>query len=742
MIFLRLFIVFYTLLSFFIADANAQTINFWANDGGSKIAREEMRATTNPTSVINSIWDGSTINLFSGKNEVVSAYLLLEAPAGAQNVSVTFPELLGPGGVKLSNPATSGNGVFNWTGREIELFYVRYLQIKGLSRNAYEWYYDERHVPERFRRPFTGQGQAVPGTGWLNRPDHDKFYPDIAVPIELTPVWNIAPLSNQGVWLDIYVPKSSPPGLYQGNISVRTSGNIIRSVPVKLSVKNFTLPDTPASKTMVYYSDINVNNRFVGRRYVDPNDSDFNYAKGVRDRYFSIAHRHKISLIDNNLASPLDQPVSEWIPRLSGSLFSAANGYEGPGENTGNNLFTIGVYGSWQSNWNGDDPAAMRSHTLAWENWFKSNFPGTERFIYIADENPDYARTERLAQNSLVAPFATAQLPSALSETPSLKIIASTIYVGITSQWETALANWKSDLTRKFYMYNGHRPASGTFVTEDDGIALRQLPWAQYKKSVDRWYVWESTYYNNSSWGTGETPLFDQAKTFGADGTPDFALGLTSSHYSNGDGVLFYPGTDRVYPGQSYGVDGPFASLRLKDWRRGIQDVDYISMASKVNPTRTKQIVDAMVPKVFWEVGVDDPSDPTYRHTDISWPTNPDTWENARKELAGIIESAPQFLAGDYDKDGDVDNDDYLVWRATFGNTVSPGTGADGNGNGVIDSGDYVVWRNAFDGHTASASSVSAEIVALPTATPTLNPPSRLSPEGKISQLKRRKSNR
>jgi hypothetical protein len=46
-----------------------------------------------------------------------------------------------------------------------------------------------------------------------------------------------------------------------------------------------------------------------------------------------------------------------------------------------------------------------------------------------------------------------------------------------------------------------------------------------------------------------------------------------------------------------------------------------------------------MVPKVLWEYGVEDPGDPTWVLTDISWSTDPDDWEAARAELADIIES-------------------------------------------------------------------------------------------------------
>ena len=44
-----------------------------------------------------------------------------------------------------------------------------------------------------------------------------------------------------------------------------------------------------------------------------------------------------------------------------------------------------------------------------------------------------------------------------------------------------------------------------------------------------------------------------------------------------------------------------------------------------------------MVPKMLWEVGVTDPEDPSYVRGEISWSTDPDDWEAARKQLASII---------------------------------------------------------------------------------------------------------
>ncbi len=56
------------------------------------------------------------------------------------------------------------------------------------------------------------------------------------------------------------------------------------------------------------------------------------------------------------------------------------------------------------------------------------------------------------------------------------------------------------------------------------------------------------------------------------------------------------------------------------------------------------------------------------------------------------------FLAGDYDRDGVIDANDYAVWSGGFGETVDiAGRGADGNFDRVIDAADYTIWRDAFD---------------------------------------------
>lgn len=620
----------------------------WANTGEDKVTQEELRATQHKA-VKNSVWDGSQVSLFGGRNEVVAFNVILEAGSHeARNVTVSFKRLDAPGGASITSSATTGDGVFDWTQRPIELFYVRYLQIKGLSKVSYETY-DERHVPQRMRRPMRGNGGGA--GAWSDRPDHDKFYPDIAVPLELVSNFTIAAGSNQSIWVDVYIPKTTPPGNYQGNVVVQENGNPVARIPVQLKVYAFTLPDVPSAKTMLYYSAANINSRYLGSSYIKPDSAAANKAVLLRDRHYLLAHRHRFSLIGDSpedCGAPADanQPCSESVNRLNGSLFTASHGYAGPGVNVGNNVYSIGTYGSW--GWRKGTQAEMNRHTDAWAGWFDRHAPTTEYFLYLIDESSDTAQIETWSRWILANPgpgrhmksLATLALPTAASQSPSLDIPTSTLEVGLSSRWQPLAETYTTDPRKRLYLYNGGRPASGSTAIEDDGIALRERAWGQYKKHINRWFFWETTYYNNYQGRMGETNVFQTAHTFGGKSSVDHGVGETGWNYSNGDGVLFYPGTDRVYPADSYGVEGPFASLRLKYWRRGLQDVDYLTLASTVDPAAVRTLVDQMVPKVLWDYGVDNPRDPTYTHTDVSWSNDPQVWENARARLAKIIEGS------------------------------------------------------------------------------------------------------
>ena len=637
---------------------NAPRLSTWVADGSDKVLQEELRAHLDPAGVRSTVWDGRRVSLAAARNEVVSFQVILEAPSTrVRDVHVQLESLVGPAGARIAAQPHDPSDAFDFRGRDIELFFVRYLEIEGLSRLSYDTY-DERHVPELLRRPHDANGVAVANTDWTDRPTANLHYPDIAVPYDGTQSFDVAQGCSQSIWVDVYVPRDAAAGTFIGHVKVSARHAPTRALRVELEVRDFALPDEPTAKTMVFLGYGDINRRHLGIPWPNDGTAEAAASRRIRDNYFKVARRHRIDLADGNDGPEVwigvDRPRDHWLAKLTGSFYTPANGYAGPGEGVGHDLFLVGFYGSWA--WRGQGENAMHQRTDAWMQWFASNAPETEVGLYLVDE-PNLDDPAQLAElqtwiaqmdsnpgiGATMKSFTTVAMPDARALLPGLDIVASWAGVGDPDEWDPALEHFQQP-GRSAFLYNARRPNVGSFATEDDGVALQALSWAQYKRGIDRWFFWESTYWFNfqgCATANCQTNVFQQAQTFGGTNVQfDAVLGQTSWNHSNGDGVLFYPGTDLLYPQDSYGLDGPIVSLRLKHWRRGLQDAEYLALAASAAPQATQAIVDQMVPEVLWEYGIDDPNDPTYVRTDISWSRDPDDWEAARRTLAGLIEGS------------------------------------------------------------------------------------------------------
>lgn len=60
------------------------------------------------------------------------------------------------------------------------------------------------------------------------------------------------------------------------------------------------------------------------------------------------------------------------------------------------------------------------------------------------------------------------------------------------------------------------------------------------------------------------------------------------------------------------------------------------------------------------------------------------------------LDNPQTFLSGDYNRDGEVNAADYVLWRDILNQSVANGSAADGNWDGVITQADYDLWRNSF----------------------------------------------
>ena len=94
--------------------------------------------------------------------------------------------------------------------------------------------------------------------------------------------------------------------------------------------------------------------------------------------------------------------------------------------------------------------------------------------------------------------------------------------------------------------------------------------------------------------------------------------------------MLIYPGEERVHPEEDRGVPGPVSTVQLANFRRGLQDHQYLTLARKLGlESVVNDAVRAIVPKVFSEAG-----------ETVSFPETGDPYEAARLRLGRAIAAA------------------------------------------------------------------------------------------------------
>lgn len=651
------------------------------------MARQDRYPLGFSSSTITRIWDGTTIKLFGGKGELLTWVTYLNADTSdATNVMVKLSSFTGTGsaaGSGFSAVIVSSVNVWDYTQRPYSLYKYGYLQQIGMNNNG-PWdptEYEERHVPLRWRRPCTvnvnGDCVSNGGTAWTDRRDHDKFYPDIAVPMEEFAIssFTVAASSSQAIGGEVYVSTALPAGTYTATLTVTEGVSVSTTIPIQLLVYNFTLPGTATVPViaMLGLSDLAV--RFNGIRfpssyYVDP------YLT-TELRAAAFLHRHKIIPIGDQAsccgAGTHDYPSLAYQKHIDGTAYTPTYGYgNGPGQAVGDSFYMIGTYGNWRTaSWSTSTVAGATGYCTnvsSWTAYCTAN--NLSCALYTADDEATgaimAARVNKLSTWSSTAPacafsghtlpfFQTGNLPGIVSSAPLVNFVASTNWLGYSSAtWQTYETQYQTTGSTKAWGYNSNLPGTaGLFTIQEAGLGPREVMWGMYKTGLQGWFLWESNYWNDSN-NSGQTAngynanasndnnIWVNSKTFGYDVYPTtnpvkFHTGFA---FANGDGNILYPGTDTVNPGSSYGFNGLIGSWRLNMLTRGIQDVDYLSMAYAINPTATRALLNAIVQKANWEIQAFSLADPTYAYGDRTWSENADDYETTREALALIIANA------------------------------------------------------------------------------------------------------
>jgi hypothetical protein len=572
---------------FHAAQLHADVRRVWAVTDGEKVERD---AANHPASLRNAVWDGSVVRLFGARNEVVAFQVIVEADSsGVRELSVRLPELVSATDrIVYQRP---GPDPTNAVGRPIQIFAANYMLLTS-SSNA-SWVYD-RASPAAPPDP----------TGWK--------------PVQLVPEnarrgglpMPIRPNQNQAIWIELYIDRTRAPGLYKGNIAVQTD-HVRRQIPIELDVLGFTLPDENSMHAMLFYSS---------------EQPDLYHGRNLDAAYHRFAHRHRVELVRGYD----EKTIAAATGRFSGTDFTAEQGYEGPGAGVGTVLAPRSFYGPGSDF---DDRATAWARSDSWMTLLRSKLPRALTFLYMPDEprEPEYARILALADNVHSNPgpgralpiFVTSRYVEALD--PAIDIWCSGPKGFLLDR---VAAERKRG--RDYWFYNGGRPAAGAITIDAPATDPRATIWAAFKHDVRVYFYWHSVHWRHNSQKIGERNQDVWADSITFDNRKQASKSPDDQGYIHGDGVLMYPGEERLHPDQDRGIAGPIGTIQLANFRRGLQDHQYLTLArARGLDTVVADVLAAIVPRVFSDAG-----------ERVSFPETGDAYEAARLKLARAIAGA------------------------------------------------------------------------------------------------------
>jgi hypothetical protein len=521
-----------------VCGAGARAI--WGVNDSEKVDRDDLN---HPCKNSNSTWDGKTVRLFGARNEIVAFQLIVEADGkGIERLSARLPGLAQKGGGARIVYTAPERDPSRYAGRPIQLFSVNYMEV--VKATAAAWIY-RTGTPSAPRNPLGWKPvQLVPENA---RPGKGGF------PLA------VAPGRNHALWFELYLRRDLPAGAFSGNVQLEVDGRKT-AVPVELEVFDFTLPDQNSMQAMVYHESA----------------QPFLYQGREMDAvYHRFAHRQRIELVH----AYDEETVSRSLARFRGGDFTAASGYEGPGEGVGNQIVPLTFYGPGTAF---DERGSAWKRADAWMTFLGRTLPGAITFLYMPDEPParEFGYIRKLADNVHSNPGPGRKLPVFVTH-------------GYTKELEGAIDIWDSgpqDYSirgaererakgRDWWFYNGGRPWGGAIVIDAPAADARATIWGSFKHGVRVYFYWHGDHWRHNAQKPGERiqNVWANPITFDNRGQPNKPV--EDQNFALGDGVLFYPGEEILHPEEDRGIAGPCSTIQLANLRRGLQDHLYLTLA-------------------------------------------------------------------------------------------------------------------------------------------------------------------
>jgi len=485
-----------------------------------------------------------TVKISAARNEFESFQIVLRAASqDIDAVDVDVTDLRGKSGVI----ATKTN---------ITVYLENYLNLKmpsAIDGGSGEW--PDPLVPR------------------IDRYAHEKRN---AFPFQLTKG------RNQPIWVDVYVPPNTPPGLYHGTVQATVAGKSRLSIPIDLQVWNFDLPSTSSLITTFGFSGLTAIKQHFGRYTTDKAIAD------LTTIYEKAGLWHRLT-VDGSSGTPprlvggriqWDEYDAQISPFLEGRVFAQGEPLYGA------RMTSVTLHPP--PSLKGSEPQQIQ-YWREVANHFRQKRWMDRLFVYLWDEPkpPQYPsmieagriirRADATLQNLVTAPMNHDWSDFIDIWSPTINCLERKPKYPDYCQPAVERPGYEQELAKgkRLWWYqacntHGCNIVGGDYFTgwpsymiDHGGVRNRIMEWLTWKYNIGG-----ELYFNT-----------DEAYVRSKDPWKDVYL-----FGGNGDGTLFYPGRPDIIGGTT---NIPIESIRLKLIREGLEDYEYLTLLSKLGGSRT-----------------------------------------------------------------------------------------------------------------------------------------------------------
>ena len=454
-------------------------------------------------------------------------------------------------------------------------------------------------LPAKLARLYKVEWVDIAAPYEVDKPSlHPDLRPDPLVPLAPGDAFALEPGSNLVFWVALNAPKTAKPGSYSGQVEVSSDGQLLKTLPVALRVRSFTLPGKPLLQSMVGFAESNIykahgcktpaDQERIIRLYFDeyrrarlspflyaPGTMAFNplpdgaikweFVKGADgkptgevkldfatfdregQRYFNDQQAFTAFNFAPYLWTPHDKGIALVLGDRSGTVIARRND-----DGTVNPLFDQAVIGVFRG---------IAAH-LAAKGWL-------DRAIYYVTDEPADDHMPALKELCQLIRQADPRIRTALTYDPAAhpklaelvddqgKSLIS-VWIPYCTMYNSKVADEQRQKGADYWLYD----TTTTCLIGMDAQTNRSIMWDIWRRGCHGYL-----YYLSTWWGNEVTP-WDR---------PSFLLPGITYRYHQGDGYFFYP-PQRKYNPEPPILDHVVPTIRWEMLREGAEDYDYLAM--------------------------------------------------------------------------------------------------------------------------------------------------------------------